>query len=111
MVQLLVCGSSCRKCWLVVRGIIAMKSWNKDGSPLTAADFKNLKCEAPGCECGGIIGSGAMIFHSKCHPHDPTWAVYRGEGVLEIECSVCDSLIAKVKLADGPRTETAWRQH
>lgn len=52
-----------------------------------------LKCNTPGCNCGG-----PLTLHSRCHTSAPTWAVLDGD-VLTITCSVCESVITTLKLA------------
>lgn len=42
---------------------------------------------------------GEMYFHSRCHGDAPTWAVYR-RGELRVECSVCESEVVTVAVAD-----------
>jgi hypothetical protein len=68
--------------------------------PFTPMDKLDLDLLASrGCQgCGKPVHEHGFYFHSKCHPNAPAWIFYQ-DGRLRVECAVCRTRIAEVKVA------------
>ena len=61
---------------------------------LTKKQLDAAMCQEPGCDnCGPLVLSG------RCHPGQPTVAVY-DRGNIFIECSVCSMPVTSIAVAD-----------
>lgn len=63
-------------------------------SPLTRRDLDGLRCHKPCCADKQHL---PIVFHSFCHPADPTWTNYQN-GILTIFCAVCDASIIEISV-------------
>lgn len=64
-------------------------------------DMANMQCPCgkPGCE-------DPLYIHGKCHMTAPAWVKYF-DGVLTVECSVCETQIAQFAVAKRPKEKGA----
>jgi hypothetical protein len=65
--------------------------------PLTRLDLDGVHC----CECGDPDCGEDFFIRSGCHKDTPLWAHYQ-DGVLHLECADCESVIARIAVAELP---------
>lgn len=47
--------------------------------------------------CGGSEHGDDIYLHSRCHPAEPTWAIFRQGGLLTLICAKCETPIATLQ--------------
>lgn len=65
---------------------------------LTQRDLEGAVCEKPDCTTRHE-STTPLHLTSRCHEGAPVEAIYRGDGLLVIQCSVCHRLIANIAVA------------
>ncbi|TXH09635.1 MAG: hypothetical protein E6R03_16455 [Hyphomicrobiaceae bacterium] len=70
--------------------------------PLTRQELDVAKC----AQCGGADPAcrhePELIFNGRCHLEAPTISSYnKHDGIVTIKCSVCQKLVARIKVAFG----------
>lgn len=78
------------------RGPVSIKPKKSKPAPLYAEDFVPMKCETPGCTCGG-----AIFIHPRCHPEAGTWVSIL-DGVATVICRECRKLVVEIRIANRP---------
>ena len=64
-------------------------------------DLDNLKCP-----CGRVSCEDPVYLHAACHIKAGTWARYF-DGVLTIVCSVCESPVIEIAVAENKKEKEA----
>lgn len=65
---------------------------------LTQNDLKDMRCQKPGCTCGGT----QVYFVPACHPKADVAACYDSKtGELTLECGECTKPVANLLVAAG----------
>jgi Zn ribbon nucleic-acid-binding protein len=61
--------------------------------PLTREQLDTMRCETPGCECGG-----GRILKPACHPAGRL-EIWYADGVVHVTCLECRSLVTRIAVA------------
>lgn len=69
--------------------------------PLTREELDRMRCQNPGCNCGG-----ELFLHPRCHPQDGVEVMYH-KGLMHIRCNTCKSAIQSFEIASSVRLGTA----
>ena len=69
--------------------------------PFTRKELDAAKCTDPSCT-HEHDGEG-LFFNALCHPGEGVTACYK-DGILRLECQVCDMPIVDIAVADEPST-------
>lgn len=63
-----------------------------------------IRCSECNRGIAEIAISEAISIRANCHPHTPVWASYES-GNVQINCAVCDALIATIPVASETPTK------
>lgn len=65
--------------------------------PKTQKDLDTVRCSNPDCD---HASHGPIYLNPGCHPDAPSRCSY-DNGVLTIECAVCDSVVGQIAVDPG----------
>jgi hypothetical protein len=65
---------------------------------LTRVDLDVMRCQNPGCECGGTV----LHLSGRCHPAKPVTATYNTQtGIVTVLCAKCAKTVTSFVVSTG----------